>query len=150
MSKPKTTLETEDELEARKTWHHHRFVENAKKISTVRSKSEERKDKAPEQVTVKGAVINDEKLTREGRNRSRNGSHFRRRCRSNDVMLKNGKQCGSMSSLEMEIINDKGKVCALFSGSYIFIVTPVLIQYNIFAENCEKEIRKSCFRLSLG
>ena len=115
MSKPKTTLETEDELEARKTWHHHRFVENAKKISTVRSKSEERKDKAPEQATVKGSVIND--LTREGRNRSRNGSHFRRRCRSNDVVLKNGKQCGSMSSLEMEIINDKGKVCALFSGS---------------------------------
>merc|ERR1739838_72600 len=63
--------------------------------------------KVPEQAIVKATLINEEKLTREGRNRSRNGSHFRRRCRSNDVVLKNGKQCGSMSSLEMEIINDK-------------------------------------------
>ena len=35
----KKSLETEDELETRKKWHQHRFMENAKMISNVRSKS---------------------------------------------------------------------------------------------------------------
>ena len=74
-------LETEDELEARKTWHHNRFVENARKISTVRSKSEERSQKTSEKPEIrKPQTITEEKVGREGRNRSRNGSNFRRRC----------------------------------------------------------------------
>ena len=97
-------LETEDELEARKTWHHHRFVENARKISTVRSKSEERSQKVEKPIVQKPQPIAEEKpVGREGRNRSRNGSNFRRRCRSNDVILsQKAAEKGSMSSLEME------------------------------------------------
>ena len=109
--KSKMSLETEDELEARKTWHHHRFVEKAKQISTVRSKSEERSNKdlfkvELPKVTAVAVVVEEvaEKVPREGRVRSRNGSNFRRRCRSNDVMLSQlaGATCGSMSSLEMD------------------------------------------------
>ena len=104
-------LETEDELEARKTWHHHRFVENARKISTVRSKSEERSQKIEKPEIRKPQPIVEEKVGREGRNRSRNGSNFRRRCRSNDVILsQKAAEKGSMSSLEMELVQPGSKV----------------------------------------